>query len=137
MGLTILDAGVLIGFLDSADAHHDAAERSLREAIARNDRIVLPASAYAEVLVGPLRRGADAVDTVRELIRRVPIEIAPLDEDVAEVAARLRGRHRALKLSDALVIATASVLDADQLVTTDRKWPTRSALGLRAHLSKV
>lgn len=137
MGLTVLDAGVLIGFLDSADARHRAAEQALREAIDRNDRVGLPASAYAEVLVGPARRGVEAVAVVGELIRRVPIEIVALDDAIAEAAARLRGRHRSLKLPDALVIATASVLVADQVVTTDRTWPSRSTLGLRARISKL
>lgn len=137
MGLTVLDAGVIIGFFDDGDAHHGAAERALREAIARTDRLVLPASAYTEVLVGPSRRGGEAVAAVRELTRRVPIDIAPLDRAIAEAAARLRGHHRTLELPDALVIATASVLGADHLVTADRKWPTRSALGLRAQLSEL
>jgi hypothetical protein len=31
MGLTVLDAGVIIGFLDNNDAHHPAALKALRE----------------------------------------------------------------------------------------------------------
>jgi len=58
-------------------------------------------------------------------------------EDIAASAAALRARHRTLKLPDALVIATASELDADRLVTTDRRWPARSRLGLRATITKV
>ena len=52
-------------------------------------------------------------------------------------AAQLRARHPALKLPDALVVATAVTLDADHLVTTDRKWPSRSRLGLRAIITKI
>jgi predicted nucleic acid-binding protein len=47
MGLTVVDAGVLIGFLDANDAHHAAALLSLQAAVVRNDRIVLPASGLA------------------------------------------------------------------------------------------
>ncbi|MEO6627881.1 MAG: hypothetical protein ABIP03_04865, partial [Aquihabitans sp.] len=50
--------------------------------------------------------------------------------DIAVAAASLRGRHPSLKLPDALVIATAGYLEADYLVTTDRKWPSRSKLKL-------
>ncbi len=137
MGLTVLDAGVLIGFLDRSDAHHQKAYRALDESLERNDGIVLPASAFAEMLVGPSRRGPEEVATVRRLIERLAIEVAPLDADVAANAAGLRARHRSLKLPDALVIATAIVVDADLLITTDRKWPTRTRLGLRATVIKL
>ena len=137
MGLTVIDAGVLIGFLDRNDAHHQGAEQALRNMIARSDQIVLPASAFAEALVAPSRMGADAVATVRDLIERVPIDIGPLDVETSLAAAQLRARHPALKLPDALLVATARCLDADHLVTTDRKWPSRSRLGLRATITRI
>ena len=99
--------------------------------------MVLPGSALAEVLVGPSRRGAQAVATVRELIARVPFEVGPLDEPVAVAAADLRARHKSLRLPDALVIATAVVRDADVVLTTDRRWPTRSKLGLRGVIAEL
>jgi predicted nucleic acid-binding protein len=132
MGLTVVDAGPLIGFLDADDAHHQGARRALREAGERVDRLVVPASALAEILVGPSRRGDDAVAHVRSFVERVPIEVAVLDEDVAVAAAAIRAEHPSTKLPDALVIATAVVLEADRLVTTDRRWPPPSSLGLRA-----
>ena len=135
MGLIVVDAGVLIGFLDSNDAHHEAADEVLHEAIERTDRLVLPASAYADILVGPARRGATAVTTAREMTERVPIEVLPLDAAIAEAAARLRAAHKSLKLPDALVIATADVVEADQLVTTDRGWPAATALGTSAQIT--
>lgn len=137
MGLTVIDAGVVIGFLDHNDAHHLTAEQALRDIVDRNDQIVLAASAFAEALVAPSRSGTDAVATVRELIDRVPIHVSPLDDKTAIVAAELRARHRTIKLPDALVVATAIVLAADHLVTTDRKWPARSKLGLRAAITKL
>jgi predicted nucleic acid-binding protein len=137
MGLTVLDAGVLIGYLDKNDGHHRAAYGALGEALARNDEVALPASAYAEALVGPSRSGSAALTAVRRLIERLPIVIAALDEEIAAAAADIRARHRSLKLPDALVIATAIVLDADLLVTTDRKWPSRNDLGVRAAIKKL
>ena len=137
MGLIVVDAGVLIGFLDSNDVHHDKATGALRDALERGDRVVLPASAYAEALVGPSRRGAEAVITVRTVLERVPIEVEPLGKEVAVRAAALRARHRGLKLPDAFVIATASTLDADRLITTDRRWPARGTLGLRSTITKL
>ena len=137
MGLTVLDAGVLIGLFDRNDAHHPEAVTALRDAVERNDRISLPASAYAEVLVGPSRKGADAVATVDQFVEQLPIDVVPLDRSIAAIAAALRAQHRTLRLPDALVIATARSLEADRLVTTDRGWPTGHQLGLRGDLVEL
>ncbi len=137
MGLTVLDAGVLIGFLDAHDVHNRAARTALDAAHARGDRLLLPASAFAEILVAPSRAGEPAVAAVQAVIERVPVSVVPLDADIAAVAAALCARHRSLKLPDALVIATASHVDADHLVTSDRRWPSRSRLGLRATISRL
>ncbi|MGE0305554.1 MAG: type II toxin-antitoxin system VapC family toxin [Acidimicrobiia bacterium] len=130
MGLTHLDAGVIIGFLDANDAHHPQARDALTTALRAGDRLAMAASAYAECLVGPARRGDTAITTVRHLIERLPIDIIALDHDIAEQAARLRATHPSLRLPDALVIATAINHHADQLITTDQKWPTPTQLGL-------
>jgi len=137
MGLTVLDAGVIIGFLDANDAHHAGAHTALSDARSRNDRLVLPASAFAEVLVGPSRRGAAAILAVQTLVARVPIDVEPLDADIALAAASLRARHQSLNLADALVIATARHLRADHLVTTDRRWPSKTKLKLRAVITEL
>ena len=94
----------------------------------------MAASAFAECLVGPARRGADAVAMVRSLVERVPIVIVPLDESIAVAAAVLRAAHPKLRLPDALVVATAKERSAEQLVTTDRGWPTVRALKLGAEI---
>jgi predicted nucleic acid-binding protein len=136
--VTVLDAGVLIGFLDASDLHHEPAKEALAIAQDARHRIVMPASAFAEVLVGPARRGTKAVDEVCQFVRRLPIGVIALDEPMAVAAAALRARHGGrLKLPDALVVATTQALDADILVTTDRDWPPRSKLGLRARFVQL
>ncbi|MGE0135778.1 MAG: type II toxin-antitoxin system VapC family toxin [Dehalococcoidia bacterium] len=138
MGLIVLDAGVLIAFLDAADTHHAPAREALAAASAAGDSLALAASAYAEVLVGPSRRGDAEVEQLRAFVGRFPVRVVPLNEAIAEAAAVLRARHGSrLRLPDALVIATAVVLDADVILTTDRRWPSRSALGLPARIVHV
>ena len=137
MGLAVVDAGVVIGLLERADAHHDVATQALQDAVERGDRLALPASALAEVLVAPSRRGDDEIRVVIGLVQRVPLDVVPLDEPIAVAAAALRAKHAALKLPDALVVATASVLGADWLLTTDRGWPTARKLGLEAAIVLV
>lgn len=130
MGLIHLDAGVVIGFLDADDAHHQSAAKALAAALRSGDRLAMAASAFAECLVGPSRRGERAVATVTDLFERVPIDVIDLDADTARRAAALRAKHASLRLPDALVLATASESSAQCLITTDRRWPTARKLGL-------
>lgn len=124
MGLTVLDAGVIIALLDAADAHHAAAVAALRIARDRGDVLVLPASAYAECLVSPQRRGPNAVAIVDRFLDALPARVEPADRSIAAAAAELRATHgTALRLPDGLVIATAIVLGADRILTTDAGWP--------------
>ena len=137
MGLTHVDAGVIIAFLDGDDVHHDAARSALANALDNAERLSIAASALAECLVGPARRSPKAVELVRTVIDRLPVSVVHLDEEIATQAAMLRARHRSLKLPDALVIATAEHSGADHLVTTDRKWPTAKAMKLTVSIEQI
>lgn len=125
MGLTVLDAGVLIAALDASDAHHARAVAALKEARDSGDHLIVPASAYAEALVGPSRSGADSVAVVDAFLDGLPAVVEPASRAIARFAAALRAAHgRSLRLPDALVLATASVLEADLVVSTDSSWPS-------------
>ena len=137
MGLIHLDAGVIIGFLDGDDVHHNAARAALAGALENGDSLSIAASALAESLVGPARSGPPAVELVRAVIDRLPVWVVGLDEEIATQAAVLRARHRTLKLPDALVIATADISGADRLITTDRKWPTAKAMKLTVEIEEL
>ncbi|MCE9622829.1 MAG: PIN domain-containing protein [Actinomycetia bacterium] len=137
MALVHLDAGVIIGFLDANDGHHAAARSMLADAIHDGDRLAMAVSAFAECLVGPARRGDVEVRRVQELFERLPISVIVLDDDTAITASKLRAAHRALRLPDALVIATAIEAGADELVTTDRKWPTARAMKIKTKLTHL
>lgn len=124
MGLTVLDAGVVIALLDASDVHHLAAAASVRDALQQGDVLILPASAYAECLVAPSRRGARAVAVVDRLIDALPVRVEPADRSIAARAAALRATHgTSMRLPDALVVATALVRGAGRIITTDRAWP--------------
>jgi len=137
MGLTHLDAGVIIGFLDADDSHHDTARAALSNALDHGDQLFMAASALADCLVGPARRGQQAIELVRTVIDRLPVSVVDLDTEIATRAAILRARHRTLKLPDALVIATATTSGAGQLITTDRKWPTAKAMKLPVVIEQI
>lgn len=123
MALTVLDAGVVIAVLEATDVHHEAARAALAGAAADGDRFVLPVSAYAEVMVGPNRRGSEAVATVDGFVDALPATVEPATRAIAASAAALRSAHPRLRLPDALVVATASSIRADRILTTDAGWP--------------
>jgi predicted nucleic acid-binding protein len=75
--------------------------------------------------VAPHRRGAEAVDTADAFLDALPATVEPATRAIAAQAAGLRARHgTAVRLPDALVIATAMVLGAELVITTDGRWPS-------------
>ena len=98
MAITVLDASVVIAVRDPADALHARAVAAFRTFNA--DEFVLPASVYAEVLVGPIRNGPPAVNSLEEFISDFGMQIAPLTADVATRAAVLRATNPSLRLPD-------------------------------------
>lgn len=125
MGALILDASVLVGLLDSADAHHAEAIDTVEAADRAGDTLVVPASAYSEALVAFARK--NRIADAREAIVAMGISVADLNQAIAERAAQLRAKHNRLRLPDAIVLATARELHAplltydDQLARTAKK----------------
>jgi predicted nucleic acid-binding protein len=118
VALIVLDASVVIAHLDARDAVHTQATDYLDSHA--GDDLRLPASAYAEVLVEPARTGRSA--DLTEAVAKAGFRIEPITAQIAERAASLRAGRRPLRLPDALVVATGEVLDADAVVTADRRW---------------
>jgi predicted nucleic acid-binding protein len=118
MALILLDASILIALLDPADGLHAPTLQAVVASAA--DEIAIPASALAETLVAPARAGK--LQAARAAIRLLSLRVTPIDEPVAVEAARLRSRHKALRLPDALVIASGEVLRARTILTGDSRW---------------
>lgn len=122
MALTVLDAGVVIAVLDVSDRHHKAALEQIGKH--RSDTLVVPVSAYAEILVGPFKRGPESAAIVDQFLERLPATVVLADREIARRAAELRAiQGSKLRLPDALVVSTALSLKAQHLMTTDAGWP--------------
>jgi predicted nucleic acid-binding protein len=117
VGALILDASVLIGLLDTADAHHDRSIDDTEAADRAGTQLLVPASAYSEALVAFARAGR--IYEAREAIAAMGIVVTPLTEAIAEQSAALRARHERLRLQDAMVLATARELGSE-LLSYDR-----------------
>ena len=120
MGLVVLDASILIAFVDPNHGHHEAVRRALSRR--RRHDFVLPASAYAESLVDPHRRGPEIVRRLDRVVDDLPLGVEPLTRDIAREATALRAQHPAIKLPDALIIATGDFLAAREILTADHAW---------------
>jgi len=129
MAVVVIDTSVIIAFLSPHDAHHKGAIAAL--ARKRTADLVLPATVYAEILVGPHRRGKAAVSKVEAFVSDFGMQVESIDTDIARRAAILRSRHKGLKLPDALVLATGDILGASAVLTADTSW---SKLSKRAEV---
>jgi predicted nucleic acid-binding protein len=118
MGPLILDASVVIGLLDAADAHHDRAVDEVDAADREGRTLLLPASAYSELLVAFARAGR--IPEAREAVAAMGITVVALTAVIAETAAELRAAHRHLRLPDAILLASAHAHDGE-LLSYDRR----------------
>jgi predicted nucleic acid-binding protein len=118
VGLAVVDASVLIATIDSRDIHHERAREELKAA-RRQHMLALPAVAFSEALVLPYRASPSEGRSVEGSLRLGRIE--PITDGIASRAAQIRAK-RQIKLPDALILATAVELRAQEILTFDRHW---------------
>jgi predicted nucleic acid-binding protein len=118
MGLALLDSSVVIAALNRDDALHPRASEAVISARGRH-ALAISALTYAEILIGALRVGAEAVEVVERFVAQTRVlEVTP---EVARTAAELRAR-RGLRLPDAVIVATGMRHRADVVLTGDGRW---------------
>jgi predicted nucleic acid-binding protein len=98
----VLDASVLIAFLDGDDKHHAAAEQLLTQAI--DEDLAVNSLTLAEVLVVPVHDGR--LDPVLAALRALEIRELLFPADTAVRLAQLRAAT-GLKMPDCCVILAA------------------------------
>jgi predicted nucleic acid-binding protein len=129
----VLDSGVVIGFLDREDALHGAADAAVRELI-RGQRLLASAVTYAEVMTGA-RLGHHDEDDVAGFFAELLSGVVPVDVAVADKAADLRARFKALRMPDALILASAETdPEVELIVTGDRQLTKVSGLRVEVQL---
>ena len=116
----VLDSDAVVGFLDRDDALHDAADKAIRDLLAK-ERLLVSVVTYAEVLTGA-KLGHHDERQVKGFFSDLISEVLPVDMDVADMAASLRSRRKSLRMPDAMILATAELQPGVGLVLTgDRK----------------
>ena len=100
--MIVLDASVLIGYLDAEDAQHQAAETLLAREI--DDDFAVSVLTLAEVLVGPARAGR--LDDALSVLRALEVNERRFPDDAAIRLARLRA-DTGLRMPDCCVLMAA------------------------------
>lgn len=80
----------MIAFRDPNVSLHPRAVAAVRAHA--SDYVVLPASVYAEILVGPIRSGAAALRSVEQFLDDFAISTEPLSPAISRRAAELRAK---------------------------------------------
>ena len=101
--MIVLDASVLIAFLNPDDVHHHDADEFILRAIGDSQDLAINPVTLAEVLVSPTREGR-VNDVVAELGNLGVLDV-PFPPDAARALARLR--VTGLKMPDCCVLLTA------------------------------
>ena len=112
--MIVLDASVLIAYLDGDDSHHTAAESVLVAAV--DDNLAASSITLAEVLVAPVREGR--LDQTLAALSDLEIQELPLPADSAVQLARLRA-GLGLKMPDCCVLLATEDAAAATIATFD------------------
>jgi len=117
MKATVLDASALLAMFFGEPGVELV--RDLFQRAAEVDRpLLVSAVNWAEVLYLLARRqGTEGVEVVRQFERTMPLHVAPLDLELAELAAELKATRK-LALADACAAALAKQQKAE-LITGD------------------
>jgi predicted nucleic acid-binding protein len=120
----VIDSSVALAYLAGGEPGTPAATRVFDEFVSSGrNAAALSMVTVAEILVRPFRSSQAAVATAEGFLRHFgEIRLVDIDYAIAREAARIRATTN-LRMPDALILATAVVVDADIVVTSDRAWP--------------
>lgn len=111
--MIVLDANVLIAFLDASDAHHDDAISLFEHRFL--DGFSASALSVAEALVHPVRAGRQ--DSAAASLAVIGVEVLPIEPSQAAELARVRNQYR-VRMPDAVALH-AAISSGSELATFD------------------
>lgn len=125
--MIVLDASVLIAYLDAEDAQHQQAELLLEREI--DDEFAVTPLTLAEVFVGPSRTGR--LDAARSALRELEVIEQPFPAGTAVRLARLPA-DTGLRMPDCCVLLAAQTTAARVAAFDERLIRGAEDLGLVA-----
>jgi hypothetical protein len=135
VGLILLDATVIAGFLDADDPLHEVTVTRLKEVLGPH-QLVASVLSWGNVMEG-IHLGHHPQEQVEGFFDAF-VDLLEIDMPVAVSAARLARKHRWLSMPDALVLGTADIEpEIDTVLGTDPAWLKITGLRCRVELLKV
>ena len=114
------DTAPIIYFLENDDEYYKKVTKII-DTFAGSD-FVTSTITVGEYLTGVFRNDDNArVREFKEMIDAYKFHVSDISWDVAETAARIRGKYKAFKMMDSIQLAAAKVEGCDLFVTNDRQ----------------
>ena len=132
MGLILLDATVIAGFLDADDPLHEVTVTRLKELLGTH-QLVASVLSWGNVIDGVClaHHPQEHIEGFFDAF----VKLLPLDSQMATSAARLARKHRSLSMPDALILGTADVEpEIETLLGTDPTWLKITGLRCKVEL---
>lgn len=121
MPSVVLDTSVVSALLQPRDALHGSSSSQVTDWETRGSSFFLPAVVWCEALIGVLRSRPRREGHLASFRDQTIDQVVPADVEIASRAAWLRADDVGIRLADAFVVATAQQIQADVLLTGDRK----------------
>ncbi len=117
-----IDTAPLIYYIEAHPEYAASVKQLLAFCLREKIQIISSVITLHEVLVKPYRDANQALaEKFASLLKNNHhLNLIPVSEDISEAAAKLRGNYQALKMADALQIATALHAGADIFLTNDK-----------------
>lgn len=121
--LVALDTSIWIYHFEGSAAYGRVADSVLDAVTHARIRAVVSELVLLELLVAPLKKGAqDTADEIELTLLHFPnLQLAPVTRDVLVRAADIRARY-GLRTPDAIMVATAIESGATLAITNDSAW---------------
>ena len=117
-----LDTSIFIYFFEDNEKFGDKVDNFFAYCLQSNVEFVSSIITHMEFCVRPYElKKYKLIDKFQQFLKDLNIHLFDVDFRIADLASRLRGKHKALKGMDAIQIATAIYSNCDTFVTNDKK----------------
>lgn len=117
-----VDTSPIIYYLENSALYRDRIKRFFEMCLENSIEIVTSTITIEEYLVFPFASGRmELADNFKRFIAYMNIQVIEIDCEIAEQAAKLRGKFRHFKAMDSLQIAAAKVSKCDMFFTNDKQ----------------
>lgn len=117
-----IDTSPFIYYLEHSTLYVNKMKKFFERCLENNIQIVTSTITIEEYLVFPYTSGKmEFADNFKRFIEYMNIEVIDIDSEIAEQAAKIRGKFKSFKAMDSLQIAAAKISKCDLFFTNDKQ----------------